>query len=265
VNVHKAGDCVAPAESQRGLDILGARRGGACCFWLRCARRISRRSQRPRQSRRLDGGGAAQSRAALRAMGVRPAPVRFLGPTSIPCPARSRPSCAKRAVHDPPRSELRWRSWNQRAQVFAARSSHPPRPSPCFPGAIPDLSNPGSLPGEAGGFPIGVRNLRRSQRLEGGGAAQSRAALRAIVVRPIRIRRRGSWSIPCPARSRQSRAKRAVHRHANDTGTPGTNWGNHLPQHLRFTRDHQWLFPYQSRNCQTLGVSPTKPGGFPFY
>ena len=34
VNVHKPGDCVAPAESQRELNILGARRVGRLLFLI---------------------------------------------------------------------------------------------------------------------------------------------------------------------------------------------------------------------------------------
>jgi hypothetical protein len=38
-----------------------------------------------------------------------------------------------------------------------------------------------------------VSDLRQSRRLVGGGAAQSRTALRAVILRPVSFQRRGLW------------------------------------------------------------------------
>ena len=50
---------------------------------------------------------------------------------------------------------------------------------------------------------------------------------------------------------------------ANYASAPGTNENNHSPQGIHITQNHRRALPKQSRNCQTLGVSPAKPGGFP--
>jgi hypothetical protein len=49
----------------------------------------------------------------------------------------------------------------------------------------------------------------------------------------------------------------------NYVGAPGTNGRKYSQQGLRIPQDHRRAFPEQSRICQTLGVSPEKPGGFP--
>src|SRR5208337_1142119 len=108
-----------------------------------------------RQSRRLDGGGAAQSRLALRAVVARSPCHKHLGSQSVPCPssvAATLPSPGlsehSKAVALLPHfgADHSLRSWF-RVQNYHLNALK----------IFPEPSNCGSLPGKAGGFPVHLR------------------------------------------------------------------------------------------------------------
>jgi hypothetical protein len=104
-----------------------------------------------RQSRWLDRGGAAQSRMALRAMALRPSCARRLRCSCVPYPAHYRERLARSTtvlalpIRSRPRPIV--------TLPVAQRPRHV-KPLVRISRTIPELSNSGSLPGIAGGFPI---------------------------------------------------------------------------------------------------------------
>ena len=84
----------------------------------------------------------------------RPIHDRSAASASVPCPARFRSFCAKRAIDRPPRSELRQRSRNKWAQPRTGGVSHRPRPASLILGTRPELSNSGRSPAETERFPL---------------------------------------------------------------------------------------------------------------
>jgi hypothetical protein len=100
---------------------------------------------------------------------------------------------------------------------------------------------------------------RQSRRLVGGLAAQSRMALRAVSPRRPCCQRLGLSFTPCPAQCQPVR----------DYSTPRGNQPVCALQRavirvacLSYSKITAIAPPRHSRNCQTLGVSPAKPGAY---
>ncbi len=99
-----------------------------------------------RQSRRLVGGVAAQSRMALRAVIPRPPCCQRLGSSFVPCPPHGQPVCCDSTPQcDQHGSALR-------AQPLVLRMLHNPTLSLSLPGNIPGTVKLWESPGRAGGF-----------------------------------------------------------------------------------------------------------------
>ena len=106
---------------------------------------------------------------------------------------------------------------------------------------------------------LSVSDLRHSRRLVGGGAAQSRS-FHSDTGRALPR----AWysELPAPPRHEPIGSRNEDRRPARDS-----HWRSRQTA-ARFVRSfsisHCWYALTYSRNCQTLGASPAKPGGLPF-
>ena len=105
-----------------------------------------------RQSRRLEEGGATQSRTALWA-NVRPH--RFQTPSS------ALPQSAPEVFCGSPVS-IPFASFPEPAPFINTSKDHTISPFP----TLPELSNSGSLSGRAGGFPVGLKGVQKRTSID---------------------------------------------------------------------------------------------------
>jgi hypothetical protein len=100
-----------------------------------------------RQSRRLVGGVAAQSRMALRAVIPPPPCCQRLGPSSVPSPPKRLPACGDSTPH------ADQRVCAPQDQPLVVRVLHNPKLSPSLPGDIPGTVKLWESPRQSRGFP----------------------------------------------------------------------------------------------------------------
>jgi hypothetical protein len=121
-----------------------------------------------RQSRRLDGGGAAQSRMALRAVIARSSCHKHLGCQSVPCPSSVPATLPSPSLSEDSKAIAvlpHFGADHSLRSGFRVHNYHSHAPM-----IFPEPSNSGSLPGKAGGFPVHLR-LAGSRRSRPGCAA----------------------------------------------------------------------------------------------
>jgi hypothetical protein len=108
-----------------------------------------------RQSRRLDGGGAAQSRMALRAVIARSSCHKHLGCQSVPCPSSVPATLPSPSLSEDSKAIAvlpHFGADHSLRSGFRVHNYHSHAPM-----IFPEPSNSGSLPGKAGGFPVHLR------------------------------------------------------------------------------------------------------------